>query len=224
MKIVFAILSLFVAGIAVVLTITLILDEEAERKKWVAAPSTLSLYTTDQVCRHEASGKILNCGHYGACSNVHDLHIYQMTSATLTDIMTNCARNDLLFGQDALHCLLGKSGLSEDCGKCWVKNYECNTQNCIRTCIKHRLFPFLPSWNDWNSEPLDPCIACDEKLCGPVFVECAGANRRRVGVVSDIERDQNREICDKVDWEWVLQQMIVTVAMGKNEESRETEP
>jgi hypothetical protein len=37
-----------------------------------------------------------------------------------------------------------------------------------------------------------------------VFVACAGANRRRVGVVSDINRDADREICDKVKWDWVL--------------------
>ena len=30
------------------------------------------------------------------------------------------------------------------------------------------------------------------------------ANRRRAGIVSDIERDHGREICDRVDWEWIL--------------------
>lgn len=53
---------------------------------------------------------------------------------------------------------------------------------------------------------LDPCHACDERFCGHAFVECAGANRRRVGVVSDIERDLDVEVCTKVDWEWILQE------------------
>ena len=65
-------------------------------------------------------------------------------------------------------------------------------------------FPFLPSLNSWNSEPLDPCIACDEKLCGPAFLECAGANRRRAGVISDIERDLQNEVCQKVNLDWIL--------------------
>lgn len=204
--------------VAIGLSVALILGEESERKHWMAAPSTLSLYTTEQVCRDYASDQVLNCGHCGACSNVHDLQIYQRTSATLTDVMTDCARSDLLFGQDALGCLLDQSKLSPECGKCWVNNYQCNRQNCIRTCIKHRIFPFLPSWNDWKSEPLDPCIACDEKLCGPIFVECAGSNRRRVGVVSDIERDRDLEICDKVDWEWVLRQKASVSGIDNHEQ------
>ena len=32
---------------------------------------------------------------------------------------------------------------------------------------------------------------------------CAGANRRRVGVVSDIQRNFKLEICSSVDWDWV---------------------
>eukprot|EP00429_Kryptoperidinium_foliaceum_P037675 CAMPEP_0176178248 /NCGR_PEP_ID=MMETSP0120_2-20121206/91332_1 /TAXON_ID=160619 /ORGANISM="Kryptoperidinium foliaceum, Strain CCMP 1326" /LENGTH=152 /DNA_ID=CAMNT_0017516397 /DNA_START=370 /DNA_END=828 /DNA_ORIENTATION=- len=118
--------------------------------------------------------------------------------------MTDCARGDLLFGSDAFQCLKENVAMTDECTRCWVLNYKCNIDNCVRTCVKHRFFPFLPSWTPWGSEPLDPCIACDEKLCGPVFVGCAGANRRRVGVISDIERDHEREICDKVDWDWIL--------------------
>jgi len=35
----------------------------------------------------------------------------------------------------------------------------------------------------------------DEKLCGPVFLKCAGANRRTLGVETDIEREEE-QICD----------------------------
>ncbi|KAG7351274.1 hypothetical protein IV203_010634 [Nitzschia inconspicua] len=210
MNLLISILTLSVLFIVFGLPVALIFGEETERKNWEAAPSTLSLYNMDQVCLHESSDKILNCGNCGACSNVHDLHVYKRTSGTLTEIMTDCAKNDFLFAQDALQCSLQQSGLSMDCGKCWVDNYKCNKNNCMHTCIKQRFFPFIPSWNDWKSEPLDPCIACDEKLCGPAFVECAGANRRRAGIVSDIERDLDKEICDKVDWKWVLQEKLLS--------------
>ena len=33
---------------------------------------------------------------------------------------------------------------------------------------------------------------CDEKLCGPNFLQCAGANRS-VGIVSDIRRDEKEQ-------------------------------
>ena len=42
----------------------------------------------------------------------------------------------------------------------------------------------------------------DEKLCGPRFLECAGANRRRIGVHSDIVRE-GTEVCAKVNTEWM---------------------
>lgn len=50
--------------------------------------------------------------------------------------------------------------------------------------------------SSWRQESLDsnPCLACDEARCGAEFMQCAGANRRRAGVVSDIERGR-REVC-----------------------------
>lgn len=204
MVMILKLLGVFLLVLGVTLPAALMIGEEQERRAWIAAPSTLHMYTTDQVCRDEASGKILNCGHCGPCSNPHDISIYHETRSTLTGIMTDCARGDLLWGRDALTCLKERAGMTDGCSRCWVLNYQCNVQNCVKTCVKQRFFPWLPSLVSWNSGPLDPCIACDEKLCGPVFVGCAGANRRRVGVVSDIERDMNREMCDKVDWDWVL--------------------
>jgi hypothetical protein len=35
---------------------------------------------------------------------------------------------------------------------------------------------------------LNDCLACDEAYCGAMFIECAGANRRRAGITSDIGR------------------------------------
>jgi hypothetical protein len=54
---------------------------------------------------------------------------------------------------------------------------------------------------------LNACLKCDEKMCGPAFITCAGANRRRSGIISDIERDVESdstsvEICEFVDVGW----------------------
>jgi hypothetical protein len=49
---------------------------------------------------------------------------------------------------------------------------------------------------------LNRCTYCDEKRCGPEFVTCAGANRRRSGILSDIERDQSNEVCSVVENNW----------------------
>ena len=36
---------------------------------------------------------------------------------------------------------------------------------------------------------LNACLQCDEDMCGPAFKKCAGANRRRSCIPSDIMRD-----------------------------------
>jgi hypothetical protein len=47
------------------------------------------------------------------------------------------------------------------------------------------------------------CHDSDERLCGPQFLECAGANRRQSGIVSAIGRDAEHEQCHSVDIDWV---------------------
>ena len=56
-----------------------------------------------------------------------------------------------------------------------------------------------PTHVEANSSQLTKCLECDEKRCGPAFIRCAGANRRRSGIQSDIERNYSH-VCKKVDW------------------------
>ena len=49
------------------------------------------------------------------------------------------------------------------------------------------------------------CLGCDERNCGPAFKSCSGANRRRLGIKSDIVRSDG-EICDvdiSIHEEWL---------------------
>ena len=125
------------------LAMALILGEEQERIAWSQAPSTLPFYTTDEICQDD-SGSVLNCGHCGSCSNLQDIEIYHHTRENLTNIMTDCGKGDLLFARDAFDCLKRNVGLTDDCAKCWVTNYECTVKSCVHTCIKHRVFS-IPS-------------------------------------------------------------------------------
>mmetsp|Transcript_8890 Transcript_8890/g.11834 ORF Transcript_8890/g.11834 Transcript_8890/m.11834 type:complete len:303 (-) Transcript_8890:55-963(-) len=222
-KFIFLIIQrLILASILFVLAFCLYfgIGEELERQAWLKAPSTLSLYTTDEVCfandnnianddDDDDDGKdhILNCGHCGSCSNVHDIRIYKETAQTLTGTMTWCAFEGYFLGKArTLDCLQKASNLSTDCAHCWVENAECNKRHCRTTCLHYKVFPFLPTTTigSWKDPRLDPCITCDERFCGPGFVACSGANRRRVGVVSDLQRDMNLEMCDKTDWPYVM--------------------
>jgi hypothetical protein len=88
------------------------------------------------------------------------------------------------------------TGLSNGCNQCWIDNMKCTISSCLATCLWHNMFKNLP----WSvNATLNPCIQCDEELCGPAFVKCAGANRRRAGIVSDISRPManvwNRTAC-----------------------------
>ena len=48
---------------------------------------------------------------------------------------------------------------------------------------------------------LNSCLQCDEDKCGPAFKKCAGANRRRSCIASDIFRDKDTicKDCEKMD-------------------------
>ena len=47
---------------------------------------------------------------------------------------------------------------------------------------------------------LNNCLLCDERICGPAYLACAGANRRTSGLVSDIGR-KSVQNCNKTgDW------------------------
>ena len=49
---------------------------------------------------------------------------------------------------------------------------------------------------------MNHCIECDEKMSGTQFVTCSGVARRRLGVVSEIERNPDQQ-CKTVTVDWV---------------------
>lgn len=197
-----------------VLAVIVFFHLEQERYHYSSADSTRSKYTLSKVCasppeeqstlttfhdRYEAISNrmnIVHCGECGHCSNVNDIEIMKNTKDTLTKTATKCAVQGLLFGHAATDkCLEESIGFTSACSSCWSDNVRCTREKCRFTCLKSLM---MREPNNYNGIHLNPCLECDEKLCGPAFIECAGANRRRLGIESDIKRSIQHEQCNLV--------------------------
>jgi hypothetical protein len=142
------------------------------------------------------STQVIHGGACGQCSNNQDIQIYHITRDNLTEVATNAATLNLLIGRTyARDYFSQQTNFTDGCTECWLDNMSCTAVHCLWTCIKHRI---LGSSNNENDGSLNACLACDEKYCGPEFVTCAGANRRRLGIVTDIGR-YDEEIFKKVN-------------------------
>lgn len=136
---------------------------------------TASLHTTP-----------LHAGPCGACSNAADIATYRRTANTLTGITEGCAFVNLVLGEAAGGaCLRKRSGLSSACVDCWVENMSCTASHCLSVCLEARM---RGDPRNLPNGKLNDCLACDEAYCGGPFIRCAGANRRRAGITSDIQR------------------------------------
>lgn len=146
---------------------------------------------------------VAHCGDCGSCSNPHDINIYNVTRETLFQDTTNCAKKALIWGRKtATKCLNEEVSFTKGCTDCWVENILCDLRKCIFTCMLYGLFSQVDGVGASHSTALNPCTTCDEKRCGPAFLKCAGANRRRSHIVSDIERNATTELCHSVTPGW----------------------
>lgn len=173
-----------------------------------------------------SNGIVAHCGACGSCSNPGDVRIYDATRNTLFRDTAHCAKRALLFGRrTAAKCMAESVGFTPNCGDCWVENIMCDLRHCIFSCLWYGLFSQVDGGHDdddddgddrnnstsiptdagssgGSSTQLNPCTLCDEMRCGREFVNCAGANRRRSGILSDIERDAETEVCRTVTDHW----------------------
>jgi len=95
----------------------------------------------------------------------------------------------------------------------------CDLRHCIFTCFFEAMFS--RGIHDGSSnESLNRCTLCDELRCGPAFIECAGANRRRTGILSDIERS-DQQVCAARTEEWWRDPQIRQAWREKEEEQRQ---
>jgi hypothetical protein len=210
----------------VLIILVLWLGAEYEAFRIRRAESTLKFYQTDSVCgiiqlQNESETPLLidtfenmtvaeaypepvtvaHCGDCGKCSNPHDVNIYDDTKNTLFDTTLTCGKRAFIWGRrTADKCMMENVGFTEPCNECWVENILCDLRYCIFTCIWYGLFNEANTGQDQKT--LNPCTRCDELRCGPEFVTCAGVNRRRAGILSDIERDLKNEVCHEAAPNW----------------------
>eukprot|EP00538_Stauroneis_constricta_P008848 CAMPEP_0119545770 /NCGR_PEP_ID=MMETSP1352-20130426/428_1 /TAXON_ID=265584 /ORGANISM="Stauroneis constricta, Strain CCMP1120" /LENGTH=395 /DNA_ID=CAMNT_0007590369 /DNA_START=216 /DNA_END=1403 /DNA_ORIENTATION=- len=160
-----------------------------------------------------ATTSVAHCGECGQCSNPHDIKIYDDTKNTLFQDTLECARLAVSFTgeSDVRECLEDRVGFTEGCNECWVENIMCDVQNCLFVCMWQAMFSKVDSNNkhssnnnddNRNPQELNACTQCDEKRCGPAFIKCAGANRRRSGIMSEFKRSDDQEVCHLVETEW----------------------
>jgi hypothetical protein len=146
---------------------------------------------------------VAHCGNCGACSNPHDIGIYDQTKETLFQSSYKCSKRAIIGGRRVTHrCFKKAVGFSHDCNDCWVDNIMCDFEFCAFVCIWHAIFSKVNAETPGQQQALNRCTECDEKRCGPAFVTCAGANRRRSGILSEFERDKDEEVCTAVDQGW----------------------
>lgn len=199
-----------VLSFVLLLVLIVVIGSAVEQAALAEAPGTGWVYTTKEVCTrsgnsfgsvgaaHNASQRVLHCGPCGACSNTHDIDVYNKTLETLTDTTTRCAMKSFFGADPVTQCMNEKVGMTEACTKCWVENVMCDQQKCKWTCLKYFISGEAKNVEGKGQGELNPCLKCDERMCGPAFIRCVGVNRRRSGIVSDIARD-TKENCDVVD-------------------------
>lgn len=144
---------------------------------------------------HNAGKKVMHCGPCGKCSNTRDIDIYLQTKENLTKTTRRCAFKSILSRKWVRKCMNENVNFTSECIDCWMDNIQCDLENCKFICIKSALLnePYVDK--DGN---LNQCLQCDEDKCGPAFKKCAGANRRRACISSDIFRDESTicKICE----------------------------
>jgi len=156
----------------------------ASKEKNICGVDGRDYPTQHSACTNETYP--LHGGSCGACSNEQDIDVYRRTSQSMSVLAYQCMVKYLAGTEKSAFACFQTAGLSNDCNQCWIDNMKCSASACLWKCVWHNMIRGI-AWSDSNST-LNPCIQCDEEMCGPNFVTCAGANRRRAGIVSDISR------------------------------------
>ena len=204
--------------------VIVLIGSRAENDTAANAPDTSKFFILDPVCAfsptdetmpfqtfptaddaRQANMTIAHCGPCGFCSNLQDIKTFVATRKTVAMLAKQCGPIAVLGSYDELvNCLEGKIQFSRDCSVCWADNMKSTTAHCIFTCMKTLFTGFMANNNVANSGEsgwLNQCLQCDERMSGPAFVTCSGVARRRLGIPSEIERNE-AEQCSiaGVDW------------------------
>lgn len=148
----------------------------------------------------DANYTLIHCGSCGACSNWNDLSLQWTTWTNLAKKSKKCAQKSLFGSRDDVQqCNEEYIGFTPPCAECWTVDELCASKNCfwiyLQSVIIDAVSDFRVGFDDITS------ATCDEALCGPVFVPCSGATRRRMNIKSDIQRPPEQQ-CTPVTEDW----------------------
>lgn len=214
----------FLIGIYVFL-VAIMVGSRGESTTAAKAPDTSFNFITDIVCAFDpldlsqpfqtfpkkadansAGYQVAHCGACAFCSNPADIETYVETRKTIAKQAKKCGKISMLGSYEELvACLDDKIGFTEDCTKCWADNMISTGKQCLFTCMVTMFTGFMSNNNVPGAGDqgwLNQCLFCDEKLSGPAFVTCSGVARRRLGIVSEIERNPDEQ-CQQTDVDWV---------------------
>jgi hypothetical protein len=161
--------------------------------------SNITTFATPEAA-HDAGFLVLHCGECGACSTWQNLKANWVTRKDLASLSQACAKK-LLFGgfEAAVQCHLDTIGFDYNCTGCWITDEMCARDNCVFIFLQASLV------NSVGNFAVGPgtitSATCDEAMCGPTFVPCSGATRRRMDIKSDIARPAYQQ-CRQVQVNW----------------------
>jgi hypothetical protein len=149
---------------------------------------------------YDANYTLIHCGNCGACSTWNDLTLQWTTRTFLAEVSKKCAQKSLMGTVDDVQkCNEDEIGFSPACAECWTVDELCAKNNCfwifLQSVIINAVSDYRVQLNDITS------ATCDEALCGPEFVPCSGATRRRMNIKSDIERPLYQQ-CTPQNADW----------------------
>ena len=150
------------------------IDEARTSYKLLTYPSAQAAVDAGDFVTHTSA-----CG---TCSTLRDLAVY-LRRPNLTEPVRRCAMLGMVRPL-AMSCLM-EIGFTEACAETWYYNAKQTAKACGLICLKSWLrgSPFNHLDGSLNS-----CLACDERVSGPVFKAVAGRTRRNSGITTAIQR------------------------------------
>jgi hypothetical protein len=205
--------------------VALLIGSRGENTTAAQAPDTSSNFITNIVCAydptnvtapwktfphlddaHAAGYVVAHCGQCGQCSNLLDTETYVKTRKTIAQSSKECGVVAVFRKfEELVDCLEDETGFTRPCTICWAENMENTRKQCLFTCLMTFFTGFMSEHNvagSGNQGWLNQCLFCDEKMSGPAFIKCSGVARRRLGIVSEIERNP-AEQCKNTDVDWI---------------------
>ena len=161
----------------------------------------------DKDAAHAAGFKVLHCQPCGACSTWENLRIEWVTRHYLAAESARCAKKSMTGGGEAVTSCLEQPPVEfqGECAQCWTKDILCTKKYCAFIYLQSQLINTVGNFN--VKEGTITSAVCEEAHCeledGPGsgrmgFVECSGATRRRMNIVSSIKRPEWQQ-CLSVD-------------------------